>query len=234
MLKVSDLQVFYDGLQALREVHIHVTDAECVTVIGSNGAGKTTLLRCISGLVRPRSGSIRLSGEQIQGLPTHEICRRGIIQVPEGRKLFPKLNVLDNLEMGAYLPVAKAHFDESLKRVFALFPVLSERCRQLAGTLSGGEQQMLALGRALMAKPKLLMLDEPSLGLAPKIARGIFGTIRRLNHQGMTILLVSQDVIQGLRIAQRGYVLENGRVVLEGRAEALLDDPDIKKAYLGI
>jgi branched-chain amino acid transport system ATP-binding protein len=234
MLKISDLNVFYDGLQALRGIHVEVAEGQCATMIGSNGAGKTTLLKCISGLIRPRSGSILFLGEPIHGIPTHEIVKRGIIQVPEGRKLFPRLNVLGNLEMGAYLPEAKGHFEPSLMRVFELFPVLSQRRRQLAGTLSGGEQQMLALARALMARPRLMMLDEPSLGLAPKIAAEIFKIVGRLGHEGITILLVSQDVIQALRLAHRGYVLENSRIVMQGSGKDLLGDPEIKRAYLGI
>jgi len=234
MLKVSDLDVFYDGLQALRNIHVEVEEEECVAIIGSNGAGKTTLLRCISGLIRPRSGSIMFFGEPIHFRKTHEICERGILQVPEGRKLFPRLRVIDNLEMGAYLPDARSHFESSLKWVFELFPVLSERRRQLAGTLSGGEQQMLALARTLMARPRLMMLDEPSLGLAPKVAVEIFKTIENLNHQGMTILLVSQEVIQALRLSNRAYVLENGTIVIKGHGSDLLGHPEIKKAYLGI
>jgi branched-chain amino acid transport system ATP-binding protein len=234
MLTVSDLHVFYEGLQALAGIELQVAEGRCVALIGSNGAGKTTLLRCISGLIRPRCGSILWMGEPIDGLPPHEICRRGIIQVPEGRKLFPRLSVLANLEMGAYLPHARTHFSCSLRRIFQLFPVLGQRTRQAAGTLSGGEQQMLAIARALMARPRLLMLDEPSMGLAPRIREEIFRIIGRLHQQGLTLLLVSQEVIQSLRLAQWGYVLENGYIVLEGRGEDLLADPKVKKAYLGL
>jgi branched-chain amino acid transport system ATP-binding protein len=234
MLNISELKVFYDTLPALNDVNARVEEGECVTIIGSNGAGKTTLLRCISGLIRPSSGTIIFKGQRMEKLPTYEICKRGIIHVPEGRKLFPRLSIIDNLQMGAYLPEARATFREGLIRVFTLFPVLSQRRKQLAGTLSGGEQQMLAIARALMARPKLLMLDEPSLGLAPRATEEIFQVIKQLVNDGVTILLVSQDVIQALRIARRSYVLENGRIILEGKGDELLGRPDIKKAYLGL
>jgi branched-chain amino acid transport system ATP-binding protein len=234
MLLVSDLSVFYGHLPALREVSFVVERGELVSIIGSNGAGKTTLLKTISGLMKAVSGTVRFEGDRIDGLPTYEICSRGIIQVPEGRKVFPRMKVIDNLEMGAYLPEAKKRFHETRERVYALFPLLASRRKQLAATLSGGEQQMLALGRALMSRPKLIMFDEPSLGLSPKASQEIFQTIGRLNQEGLTVLLISQDVLQSLGLAQRAYVLENSRIVMEGKAADLLQDPTVKEAYLGI
>ncbi len=234
MLRVSDLTVFYGHLPALREVSFGVETGEFVSIIGSNGAGKTTLLKTISGLIKAASGIIRFEGDRIDNLPTYEICSRGIIQVPEGRKIFPRMKVIDNLEMGAYLPEAKKRFHETCEQVYALFPLLASRRKQLAATLSGGEQQMLALGRALMSRPKLIMFDEPSLGLSPKATQEIFHTIGKLNHEGLTVLLISQDVLQSLRLAQRAYVLENSRIVMEGNAADLLQDPRVKEAYLGI
>jgi len=235
MLQVSDLSVFYGHLPALRGVSFTVAKGELVSIIGSNGAGKTTLLKTISGLMKPTSGTVQFEGKRLDGLPTYEICRRGIIQVPEGRKIFPRMKVIDNLEMGAYLPEAKSRFHETCEQVYALFPLLASRRKQLAATLSGGEQQMLALGRALMSRPRVLMLDEPSLGLAPKASQGIFQTIEKLNQeQGLTILLVSQDVLQSLRLSHRAYVLENTRVVMEGKGTDLLNDPKVKQSYLGL
>ncbi len=234
MLQVSDLSVFYGHLPALREVSFVVERGELVSIIGSNGAGKTTLLKTISGLMKAVSGTVRFEGDRIDGLPTYEICSRGIIQVPEGRKVFPRMKVIDNLEMGAYLPEAKKRFHETRERVYALFPLLASRRKQLAATLSGGEQQMLALGRALMSRPKLIMFDEPSLGLSPKASQEIFQTIGKLNQEGLTVLLISQDVLQSLGLAQRAYVLENSRIVMEGKAADLLQDPKVKEAYLGI
>jgi branched-chain amino acid transport system ATP-binding protein len=234
MLQVSDLSVFYGHLPALRGVFFGVEKAELVSIIGSNGAGKTTLLKTISGLMRAASGMVHFEGDRIDRLPTYEICRRGIIQVPEGRKIFPRMKVLDNLEMGAYLPEAKKFLSETRERVYALFPLLAARKKQLAATLSGGEQQMLALGRALMSRPKLIMFDEPSLGLSPKVSQEIFRAIGKLNEEGLTVLLISQDVLQSLSLAQRAYVLENSRIVMEGKAAQLLQDPKVKEAYLGI
>ena len=234
MLQVSDLSVFYGHLPALREVSFVVEKGELVSIIGSNGAGKTTLLKTISGLMKAASGTVRFEGDRIDGLPTYEICSRGIIQVPEGRKIFPRMKVIDNLEMGAYLPGAKRRFHESREQVYALFPLLASRKKQLAATLSGGEQQMLALGRALMSRPKLIMFDEPSLGLSPKASQEIFQIIGKLNQEGLTVLLISQDVLQSLGLAQRAYVLENSRIVMEGKAADLLQDPGVKEAYLGI
>jgi len=234
MLQVSDLCVFYDNLPALRDVSLEVRKGELVSLIGSNGAGKTTLLKAISGLLRPASGSVQFEGERIDGCPTYGICARGIILVPEGRKLFPRMKVADNLEMGAYLPQPRKKSKETSEQVFSLFPILKERRRQLSGTLSGGEQQMLALGRALMSCPKLLMLDEPSLGLSPKVSQEIFKTLETLNKNSLTILLISQDVLQSLTLGQRAYVMENGQIVMEGLGQQLLQDRRVKEAYLGI
>jgi branched-chain amino acid transport system ATP-binding protein len=203
-------------------------------VIGANGAGKTTLLKAIAGLLKPSSGSIALSGVRLDHLPPHKIVQSGVVRVPEGRKIFPGMTVLENLELGSYLPAAKRRRSESLARVFQIFPILKERTRQMAGTLSGGEQQMLAISRGLMSLPKLLMLDEPSLGLAPLIVQEIFEIITDINRDGMTILLVEQNVFHSLSMSHRGYVLENGRIVLQGKAETLLADEHIKTAYLGI
>jgi len=234
MLKVDEVNVSYGGLQALWDVSVTISEHEFVTIIGSNGAGKTTLLKAISGIIKPSSGSIDFRGERLDGLAPHKICEMGIIHIPEGRKIFPLMKVSENLEMGAYVPEARKHARDSIERVYHLFPVLKERQNQLAGTLSGGEQQMLALGRGLMSQPKLLMLDEPSLGLSPKLAAEMLGTLKLLNEQGITLLLVSQEVLQSLRLAQRAYVLENGRVALEGSGEKLLQDEAIRKSYLGL
>jgi branched-chain amino acid transport system ATP-binding protein len=234
MLKTQDLDVFYDEVQALNRVSIDIHAGELLTVIGSNGAGKTTLLKTISGLLRPLGGRIFFEGEPIEREPTDRICMRGIVQVPEGRKLFPQMTVMENLELGAYLPAALAKVPERIATVFEMFPILLQRRQQMAGTLSGGEQQMLAIGRALMAGPKLLMLDEPSLGLSPKFASEVYGIVSRLHKEGLTLLLVAQDVLQALKIADRGYVLENGRVVMEGPASELLGNPKVREAYLGI
>lgn len=234
MLEVAGLAVAYGELVALRDVSLHVKEGEIVTVIGSNGAGKTTLLKAISGLLRPLAGAIEFLGQRIDGLPSHEVCKRGLIQVPEGRKIFPQMRVIHNLEMGAYMPAARKRFAQSLSRTYQLFPRLNERRHQRAGLLSGGEQQMLAMGRALMARPKLLMVDEPSLGLAPKLVAEIFDILRVLNQEGTPILLVSQEVRQALELAHRAYVLENGRITLEGSSKDLLNDPRIKASYLGL
>ena len=203
-------------------------------MVGANGAGKTTLLKTIAGLLRPTEGSIELWGERLDRLPTHRIVERGVVRVPEGRRIFPHMTALENLELGAHQPRGRQRRAESLERVFELFPILRERARQLAGTLSGGEQQMLAIGRSLMSRPKLLMLDEPSLGLAPIVVKEIFATARRINAEGTTILLVEQDVIHSLSMSHRAYVLENGTVVLEGGGLELLANEHIKTAYLGI
>ena len=235
MLNVKNLDVFYDRLQALRNVSIKVEEGEFVAIIGNNGAGKTTLLKTISGLLKPRSGVIEFQGKRIDLLPPHVICEMGIIQVPEGRKLFPKMKVIENLELGAFTPKARKQRKETIKKVYDLFPILEKREKQIAGTLSGGQQQMLAIGRALMSMPQLLMLDEPSLGLAPKAASEIFSAMEALNkEEGLTILLVSQECLQALKLAKRAYVLENMEIVLEGRGKDLINNPKVKEAYLGI
>ncbi|HET7874901.1 MAG TPA: ABC transporter ATP-binding protein [Methylomirabilota bacterium] len=236
MLEIEDLSVAYGAIQALRGVSLDVTAGSIVTLIGANGAGKTTLLRAISGLLRPRSGRIAFEGRDIAGRPAEEVVRFGISHVPEGRQNFGALSVRDNLLIGAY-PVYRRHgkagVRKDLERVFALFPVLGARQRQLAGTLSGGEQQMLALGRVLMARPRLVLLDEPSMGLAPLVVREILAQIRRLPAGGTTVLLVEQNARSALAIADRGYVIETGRVVLSGTAEELRRDARVQAAYLG-
>jgi branched-chain amino acid transport system ATP-binding protein len=234
MLSVDSLVVCYQELRALQGVSLKIKENDLLGLIGSNGAGKTTLLNTISGLKAPKNGEIRFNGESIVGKRPDQICSLGITQVPEGRKLFPKMSVYENLEVGAYLPLARSQFKTSLIKVFELFPRLAERRKQYAGSLSGGEQQMLALGRALMATPKLLMLDEPSLGLAPITSAEIFRIISDLHRAGLTMLLVSQEVHQALSNTSQGYVLENGLVVLSGSSEGLLADSRIRQAYLGI
>ena len=234
MLITDALNVFYDEVQALTDVSIEVHQGELLVIIGSNGAGKTTLLKTLSGLIRPREGRIYWDKKPIEKASTEQICRLGIIHVPEGRRLFPQMTVAENLEMGSFLSESRTKVEETCREVFQLFPVLKDRKKQLAGTLSGGEQQMLAIARALMAQPKLLMLDEPSLGLSPKIGSEIYSILHSLHLGRMTVLLVSQDVMQALRIADRVYVIENGRIVLEGPGAELLRDPRVKEAYLGL
>ncbi|HUL30869.1 MAG TPA: ABC transporter ATP-binding protein [Thermodesulfobacteriota bacterium] len=234
MLKVNSVSVSYGKLQALRDVGIEVAQDDFVAVIGSNGAGKTTLLRAISGLTRISAGSIEFKGERLDGLPPKRICEIGIIQVPEGRKIFPFMKVGENLQLGAYLPRPRKLVQDSLSQVFQLFPVLKERQNQLAKTLSGGEQQMLAIGRGLMSCPLLLILDEPTLGLSPKLAAEMLMSLKQLKERGITILLVSQEVIQSLQLAQRAYVLDNGRIALQGRGTELAHNEHIRKAYLGL
>jgi branched-chain amino acid transport system ATP-binding protein len=234
VLEVKSLSVFHGPLQALWDVSLHVEKGEVVALIGANGAGKTTTIRTISGVLKPKTGTIHFLGSGIEKLAPHTICQLGLCQVPEGRKLFPYMTVRENLEMGAYGREAKAEMASSLEFVYRCFPVLKERSTQVAVTLSGGEQQMLAIGRALMSRPKLLMLDEPSLGLAPRIVEQIFDTIVQLNKQGVTILLVEQNVSATLEIAQRAYVLETGRVTIEGRGEELLSDDRVRKSYLAL
>ena len=224
----------YGDVSVLHDVSLRIEAGEIVSVVGANGAGKTTLLKAIAGLVRPTGGVVALAGERLDRLPTHRIVERGVVRVPEGRRIFPEMTVLENLELGAFLPEARRQRSRTLARVWELFPILRERAQQLAGTLSGGEQQMLAIGRGLMSLPKLLMRDEPSLGLAPLVVREIFETTRKINAEGMTVLLVEQDVIHSLNMSHRGYVLENGGIVLEGRGPELLADDRIKTAYLGL
>ncbi len=234
MLEVETIDVAYGDLQALRRVTLQVEAGEIVALVGSNGAGKTTTLRTISALIRPRAGAIRFEGARIERLSAHEIAKRGIGHVPEGRRLFPMMTVWENLQLGACTPDAKRQFDGTVSFIFTLFPRLKDRREQLAGTLSGGEQQMLAIGRALAMRPRLLMMDEPSLGLAPNLAQDIFDTIRDVNAQGVTVLLVEQNVQQALRLARRAYVLENGEMILQGNASELAQNPHVRKAYLGI
>jgi branched-chain amino acid transport system ATP-binding protein len=234
MLKVTGLQTFYGDLQALHGVTLEVREGEIVSVIGSNGAGKTTTLLTISGVLRPRAGAIEFNGRRIDRLKPMEIVEAGLGHVPEGRQLFPSMTVEENLVMGACTGRARAARAESLAGVYALFPRLCERRRQLAGTLSGGEQQMVAMGRGLMSRPRLLMLDEPSLGLSPMLVTAIFDIIREINRGGATILLVEQNVFRSLKLSQRGYILENGQIVAEGPSQQLLRDPQVRTAYLGL
>lgn len=234
MLTITNLHIFYGAIKALDGVSLEVKQGEIVTMIGANGAGKSTTIRAISGLVRPREGEILLEGKPIHKLPPHQIVKLGVGQSPEGRRVFANMTVRENLDLGAYTRHKfKAEIKSDMERVYTLFPRLKERQSQSAGTLSGGEQQMLAIGRALMARPRLLLLDEPSLGLAPFLVQSIFQIIRDINKQGVTILLVEQNANQALRIANRGYVLETGRVVLEDTAANLLKNDDVRKAYLG-
>ena len=233
ILSLSNLQVCYGVISAIQDVALHIDSGEIVTLIGSNGAGKTTLLRTISGLIRPRRGSIEFQQNDLIRLAPHEIVRLGISHVPEGRQVFPHHTVRENLLLGAYQQSDKQQVKSDLDRCFSLFPVLAERREQRAGTLSGGEQQMLAIARALMAHPKLLLLDEPSLGLAPLVVRKIFHIIQEINKEGTTIFLVEQNAHMALTIASRAYVLQTGRVIKTDSAARLLEDPDVKKAYLG-
>jgi len=234
MLTVENLEVSYGDVRALDGVSLEVAEGAIVAIVGANGAGKTTLIRTIAGMLRPARGSIRLRHEEIGGLPSHRVCNLGIGQVAEGRQVFPTLTVLENLEMGAMLPRARTQQAQNLERVFALFPKLAERKAQAAGTLSGGEQQMLAIGRCLMGKPDLVMFDEPSLGLAPAIVQDLLKTIRDLNRDGLTCVLVEQNVAVSLKLASHAYVLENGRVTLSGSGEELLADDRVRQAYLGM
>jgi len=234
LLEVENIDVFYEDVQAVWGISLHVDEGEIVGIIGANGAGKSTMLNTISGLIQPRAGSIVFRERNIEHLPAEKIVESGIAQIPEARRLFPFMTVQENLEIGAYNRRAEAVRSQTLKEVFDLFPVLQERRNQLARTLSGGEQQMLAVGRGLMAKPVLLMLDEPSLGLAPLLVKAVFEAVRQINEGGTTVLLVEQDVQHSLELSDRGYVLENGRVVMEGTGEGLLENPHIRKAYLGV
>ncbi len=233
MLEIEGLHVHYGKVYGLQGVTIQVRQGETVAVLGANGAGKTTLLNAIVGVLRPSSGEIRLEGAPIQGLPPHEVCRRSIGYVPEGRRVFSDMTVAENLAVGAYTVRGSNRQRDSLALVCELFPVLRERRGQMAGTLSGGEQQMLAIGRALMSEPRLLLLDEPSLGLAPLVVRGIFRSLQEINRRGTTVLLVEQSAVLALKVAHRAYVLESGRVIMEGDAHQLVGSESVRKAYLG-
>jgi branched-chain amino acid transport system ATP-binding protein len=233
LLEVEGIETYYGSIQALKGISLEVHDGEIVTLIGSNGAGKSTTLRSINGLNHPRRGRIRFAGQDITHRPAHEVVKLGIAQSPEGRKLFPRMTVVENLEMGAFQRSDRAAMREDMDRVFQLFPRLAERRSQKAGTLSGGEQQMCAIGRALMARPRLLMLDEPSMGLAPIFVQRIFETIVEVNKQGTSILLVEQNALMALDVASRGYVLETGRVALADNAKALRENEQVRKTYLG-
>ena len=233
MLKIENLQVAYGGIQALRGISLEVPDGKIVTLIGANGAGKSTTLRTISGLVKAKGGSIRYNDTELVGKPITSIIETGIIHVPEGRRVFPDMTVLENLKIGAYLRNDKDGIERDIRWVYELFPRLEERNWQLAGTLSGGEQQMLAVGRGLMARPKVLMMDEPSLGLAPIVVQGIFGIIREINRQGVTILLIEQNANMALKIADYAYVMETGRITMTGTGAELLENEAVKEAYLG-
>jgi branched-chain amino acid transport system ATP-binding protein len=233
LLELDDLHVHYGGIKALKGISIRIDQGQIVTLVGANGAGKSTTLRAISGLLRPAQGRILLEGTSIVGVPPHQIVRKGVSHVPEGRIVFAPLSVADNLELGAYLRRDRKGIEEDRKKVFALFPRLKERVRQASGTLSGGEQQMLAIGRALMARPKILLMDEPSLGLAPLLVREIFGVIREIRERGTTIVLVEQNARMALAVADVGYVLETGTIKLTDRADALLANPFVQEAYLG-
>ena len=234
MLKIKNLEVAYGDAVVLSDIELEVNQGEIVALVGANGAGKTTLLRTASGLHRAQSGSIHFEGQAIDRRNPHQIVDAGLIQVAEGRKLFPHMTVLENLEMGSYIKRARANRTESLDRVLELFPVLAERTGQDAGTLSGGEQQMLAIGRALMTQPSLLMLDEPSLGLAPLVVKDIFRVVEEISRDGTTVLIVEQNAVQTLKLADRGYVLENGRVLMSAPSKELLADESIRTAYLGL
>jgi branched-chain amino acid transport system ATP-binding protein len=233
MLELKNIHTFYGNIHALKGITLVVEQGEIVTLIGANGAGKSTTLNTISGLLKPREGEIQMEGEVISGLPPHTIVARGISQAPEGRKIFSRLTVRENLEMGAFTRQDKAGIQADMEHVFAVFPRLKERSKQVGGTLSGGEQQMLAIGRALMARPKVLLLDEPSMGLAPILVEEIFKTVQDINQRGTTVLLVEQNANMALQVAHRGYVLETGVIALEGAAAALRENPRIKAIYLG-
>ena len=233
LLEVNAIHSFYGPIHAVKGVSLTVNRGEIVTLIGSNGAGKTTTIRTISGIMQARQGQVRLANEEITRLPAHEVVRRGISQSPEGRRIFPRMSVLENLDMGAFQRTDRAEIAADLERVLQFFPRLRERRQQAGGTLSGGEQQMLAIGRALMARPKLLLLDEPSMGLSPVLVEQIFDIIQEINRQGTTILLVEQNALMALSVAHRGYILQNGRVILEDLADNLRANPQVRRAYLG-
>jgi len=234
LLEVKNLHTYYGNIHALKGLSITVNQGEIVTLIGANGAGKSTTLKTISGLLRPREGEIHFEGKAIAGMPAHTVTSMGLVQVPEGRRVFSQMTVLENLEIGAYLRNDNAAIKQDMDRIFALFPRLRERRRQVAGTLSGGEQQMLAMGRAMMSQPRLLLLDEPSMGLAPLLVDTIFETIESLNKNGATILVVEQNARKALQVAHRGYVLQTGNITISGDAQDLLADPRVIEAYLGL
>ena len=233
LLDIDDIHVFYDNIEALKGISFAVEAKQIVTLVGANGAGKTTTLRAISGLLRPRAGDIRLDGESLGEIEAHEITALGLVQVPEGRRIFARLTVEENLAMGAFTRSDRHGIAEDKARMLTLFPRLRERLKQVAGTLSGGEQQMVATARALMARPRVLLMDEPSMGLSPVMVEHVFETIRTINAQGVTILLVEQNALMALNIADYGYVMESGRIVLTGRGKDLLDDENVQRAYLG-
>ena len=233
MLNIENINVYYGAIHAIKDISIHVTEGEIVTLIGANGAGKSTTLRTISGLLKPKSGKIDFEGQNIAGIPAQAIVKQGISQVPEGRRVFANMTVLENLELGAYIRKDKAGIKENMDSVFERFPRLLERKVQLAGTLSGGEQQMLAMGRALMSRPRLLLLDEPSMGLAPLLVKEIFSIVKEINQTGTTVLLVEQNANMALSIAHKAYVLETGRITLSGDAKELAASEEVRKAYLG-
>jgi branched-chain amino acid transport system ATP-binding protein len=234
MLELKDVHTYYGNIHALKGISLHVEQGEIVTLIGSNGAGKSTTLRTIQGINKPRTGSIIFEGEALEKLPPHEIAARGVAQSPEGRLIFPRMTVLENLEMGAYARKDKTGMSDDMEHVFTLFPRLKERISQKGGTLSGGEQQMLAMGRALMARPRILLLDEPSMGLSPLLVELIFDIIQNINKEGMTILLVEQNALMALSIASRGYVLQTGEILLTDEAAKLKENEMVQKSYLGI
>ncbi|MCU1392201.1 MAG: transporter ATP-binding protein [Ilumatobacteraceae bacterium] len=234
VLTITDLHVYYGNIAAVKGITLEVFEGEIVTLIGANGAGKSTTMRTISGLIKPRKGEIMFEGKKVSGLPGNEVARRGIAQSPEGRRIFPRMTVLENLELGAFMRKDKSEIPADLERVYDLFPRLKERITQKGGTLSGGEQQMLAMGRALMAQPRLLLLDEPSMGLAPVLVDVVFEIIERVNSQGTTILLVEQNALAALKIGNYAYVLETGHIGLQGPAADLADNEEVRAAYLGI
>jgi branched-chain amino acid transport system ATP-binding protein len=233
MLELNDVHTYYGNIHALKGISLTVDEGEIVTLIGANGAGKTTTLNTVCGILKPRSGTIWLEGKEIHTMPAHEIIGMGVAQAPEGRRIFGRLTVRENLEMGAYTRNDAEGIHQDMERVFEIFPRLEERITQLGGTLSGGEQQMLAIGRALMARPRVILLDEPSMGLAPLLVEEIFRVVRQLNDEGTTVLLVEQNALMALSVADRGYVLETGQVVLEGSASDLQENPEVQRAYLG-
>jgi branched-chain amino acid transport system ATP-binding protein len=234
LLEVKDIHSYYGNIHALKGVSLEIQEGEIVTLIGTNGAGKSTTLKTISGIVRPRQGAVLLNGDDLAKYPAHQIVAKGISQVPEGRGVFARLSVLENLELGAYIRTDAKEIAEDIEYVFELFPRLKERYKQMAGTLSGGEQQMLAMGRALMGRPEILLLDEPSMGLAPILVEGIFETVQNINQEGTTVLLVEQNALMALEIAHRGYVIQTGEIVLQDDAKALQANEMVQKAYLGI